>query len=255
MILDKFNLKGKSGIVTGAGSGIGKAIAKGLVEAGAQVAIAARNLEGLGKVAQEFLNIGIPVLPVRLNLKSQESIQSLVDRIINEFGKIDFLFNSAGAIHRAPSEDHSREAWDEVLQVNLTGPFLLAQAVARTMIANKIKGKIINISSLRGIAGGKNVPAYSASKGGLNLLTKSMCNDFAQYGIHVNAIGPGWVNTEFTQPVRRNEDLYRETISRIPLGRWADSEELAGIAVFLASDASSYLTGQVIYVDGGYLAL
>jgi len=255
VILDLFRLEGKSGIVTGAGTGIGKAIARGLAEAGARVAIAARNLERLEQAAREFLPVGIPVLPLRVDLRSQESIQSLVDRTIGEFGKIDFLFNSAGAIHRSPSEDYPKEAWEEVLQVNLTGPFLLTQAVARTMIANGIRGKIVNISSLRGVSGGRNVPAYAASKGGINLLTKSMCNDLAPYGIHVNAIGPGWVNTEFTQPIRQDEELYRETILRIPLARWAEPEEIAGIAVFLASDASNYITGQVIYVDGGYLAL
>ena len=255
MILDKFSLRGKSGIVTGAGSGIGRAIAAGLAEAGADVAVAGRTLEKLEHTAIEFAGGGGRLVPLAVDMKNRESIQSLVNRTVSEFGKIDFLFNNAGTIHRQPSEEHSSEAWEEVLQVNLTGPFLLAQAAARVMISNKIKGKIINTSSLMAVFGGKTVPSYAASKGGLTQLTKAMCNDFGQYGINVNAIGPGWVKTELTQALQKNEERYNEITARIPLGRWADPQDLAGIAVFLASAASDYITGQVIFVDGGYLAM
>lgn len=255
MILDQFSLTGKSGIVTGAGSGIGQAIAGGLAEAGADVVIAGRNLEKLEKAAKGLANRGGRLLPVTVDMKHQASIQSLVDRTVAEFGKIDFLFNNAGTIHREPSENHSLEAWQEVLQVNLTGPFLLAQTVARFMISQKIKGKIINTSSLIAVFGGKTVPSYAASKGGLTQLTKALCNDLGQYGIRVNAIGPGWVRTELTQALQKNEQRYNEITARIPLGRWADPQDLAGIAVFLASAASDYITGQVIFIDGGYLAL
>jgi 2-deoxy-D-gluconate 3-dehydrogenase len=254
MILDQFSLTGKCGIVTGAGSGIGKAIAAGLAEAGADVAIAGRNLEKLENAAGELSDRGGRLLPLTVDMKYQASIQSLVDRTVAEFGKIDFLFNNAGTIHREPSEDHSQQAWEEVLQVNLTGPFLLAQAVARVMISQKIKGRIINTSSLIAVFGGKTVPSYAASKGGLTQLTKALCNDLGRHGIRVNAIGPGWVRTELTRALQKNQDRYNEIIARIPLGRWADPQDLAGTAVFLASAASDYISGQVIFIDGGYLA-
>lgn len=254
MILDKFSLAGRSGIVTGAGSGIGKAIARGLSEAGADVVIAGRNLAKLENTVRESSYTGSRLVPVTVDMKYQESIQSLVDQTVSEFGKIDFLFNNAGTIHREPSEDHSKEGWDKVLQVNLTGPFLLAQAAARVMISKKINGKIINTSSLIAVFGGKTVPSYAASKGGIAQLTKAMCNDFGQYGINVNAIGPGWVKTELTEALQKNEERYKEITARIPLGRWADPQDLAGIAVFLASTASDYITGQVFFIDGGYTA-
>jgi 2-deoxy-D-gluconate 3-dehydrogenase len=255
MILDKFSLNGKRGIVTGAGSGIGRAIAGGLAEAGADVVVAGRNLEKLENTVREHSGAGGRLVPLTVDMKRRESIQSLVDGTVSEFGKIDFLFNNAGTIHRQPSEEHSSQAWEEVLQVNLTGPFLLAQAAARVMISKQIKGKIINTSSLIAVFGGKTVPSYAASKGGLTQLTKAMCNDFGQYGINVNAIGPGWVRTELTQALQKNAERYKEITARIPLGRWADPQDLAGTAVFLASAASDYITGQVIFVDGGYLAM
>lgn len=254
MILDKFSLAGKSGIVTGGGSGIGKGIARGVVEAGAEVIIAGRNLERLEAAAEEIGQAGGRVVPVAVDAASPEGIQRLVNRAVEEFGKIDFLFNNAGTIRRSPSHEYSKEDWDEVLRVNLTGPFFLAQAVARVMIDQGRKGKIINTSSLIAVQGGKNVVAYGASKGGLTQATKTMANDWAKYNILVNAIGPGWVKTELTQKLQENPERYREISGRIPLGRWADPEDLAGTAVFLACDASDYITGQVIFVDGGWLS-
>ena len=255
MILDTFNLKGKSGVVTGGGSGIGKGMALGLAGAGAEVIVAGRTIERLNQAVQEREEAGGRMVPVQADMKSEESIQALVEKSVAEFGKIDFLFNNAGTIHRFPSEDFPREAWDEAMQVNLTGPFLLSQAVARVMIAKGIKGKIVNTSSLIAVFGGKTIPAYAASKGGITQMTKAMCNDWAQYGICVNAIGPGWVKMEMTAALRDNTERYEEITRRIPLGRWAEPSDLAGLAVFLASDASNYITGQVIFVDGGYLAM
>ena len=255
MGLERFSLKGKSGIVTGGGSGIGKAMAKGLVQAGAELVIAGRNREKLEKAAKEIRNFGGPVIPCQTDLARMEEIKKLVDRTVKEFGKIDFLFNNAGTIRRTPSEDYTEKDWDEVLDINLKGPFFLAQAVARVMISQKRKGKIINTSSLIAVQGGKRVPAYAASKGGLSQVTKTMANDWAKYNILVNAIGPGWVRTELTEQLQEDKERYAEILSRIPLGRWADPEDLAGIAIFLASDASDYLTGQIIFVDGGWLSL
>jgi 2-dehydro-3-deoxy-D-gluconate 5-dehydrogenase len=254
LILDKFSLAGRSGIVTGGGSGIGKAMARAVVEAGAEVIIAGRNRERLETAAKEIGRDWGRVIPLAVDAASEEGIGALVNRAVEEFGKIDFLFNNAGTIRRAPSHQYSKEDWDEVLRVNLTGPFLLAQAVARIMIDQGRKGKIINTSSLTAVQGGKNVVAYGASKGGLTQATMTMANDWARYNILVNAIGPGWVKTELTGALQENPERYREISGRIPLGRWADPEDLAGTAVFLASDASDYITGQVIFVDGGWLS-
>jgi 2-dehydro-3-deoxy-D-gluconate 5-dehydrogenase len=255
MILEMFSLKGKSGIVTGGGSGIGKAIAKGLVQAGAEIVIVGRNRERLEKAATEIEKFGGPVIALQADISKIEEIKKVVDRAVKEFGKIDFLFNNAGIVRRAPSEDFTEKDWDETISANLKGPFFLAQAVARVMISQKRKGKIINTSSLAAVQGGKRVPAYAASKGGLSQVTKSMANDWAKYNILVNAIGPGWVKTELTEPLQQDRERYAEITNRIPLGRWADPEDLMGAAVFLASDASDYITGQTIFVDGGWLSI
>jgi NAD(P)-dependent dehydrogenase (short-subunit alcohol dehydrogenase family) len=181
-------------------------------------------------------------------------IKKLADQTMITFGKIDFLFNNAGTVRRTPCEVHSPNDWDTVIRTNLKGPFFLAQAVAKTMIAAQRKGKIINIASLISVIGARNAVSYAASKGGIAQMTKSMANDWAKYNILVNAIGPGWFTTDLTQEIRDNQERYSGITSRILLGRWGNPEELGGIAVFLASDASDYMTGQVIYVDGGYLS-
>jgi 2-deoxy-D-gluconate 3-dehydrogenase len=217
--------------------------------------IVGRRMERLEETAREIRKFGGPVIPVQADVSKMEDIKNLVDRTVKEFGKIDFLFNNAGTIRRNPSEDFLEEDWDEVLNTNLKGPFFLAQAVARVMISKKRKGKIINTSSLIAVQGGKRVPAYAASKGGITQLTKSMANDWAKYDILVNAIGPGWVNTELTEPLRQDRERFAEITARIPLGRWADPDDLAGAAVFLASDASDYITGQTIFIDGGWLSM
>jgi 2-deoxy-D-gluconate 3-dehydrogenase len=255
MTLEMFSLKGRNGIVTGAGSGIGRAIAEGVVKAGAEIVITGRNKKRLEKVADELRPFGGPVIPIQADISKMGDIKNLVDRAVKEFGKIDFLFNNAGIVRRAPSEDFTEKDWDETISTNLKGPFFLAQAVARVMISQKRKGKIINTSSLSAVQGGKRVPAYAASKGGLSQVTKSMANDWARYNILVNAIGPGWVKTELTEALQQDRERYAEITSRIPLGRWADPEDMMGAAVFLASDASDYITGQTIFVDGGWLSI
>jgi len=255
MILEKFSLQGKSGIVTGAGSGIGKSLATSLVQAGAEVVIAGRNIGRLEATAREIRQFGGPVVPIQADVAKMEDIQNLVDRTVEEFGKIDFLFNNAGINRRNPCEDFTEEDWDDVITVNMKGAFFLSQAVARVMISQKRKGKIINTSSRIALQSGKALPAYGASKAGLTQLTKSMANDWAQYNILVNAIGPGYVRTEMTEPLYQDKEFSAGITSRIPLGRWADPEDFAGAAVFLASDASDYITGQTIFVDGGWLSM
>jgi NAD(P)-dependent dehydrogenase (short-subunit alcohol dehydrogenase family) len=255
MILEKFSLKGKCGLVTGAGSGIGKGMAAGLAEAGARVALAGRTMKKLEKAATEMKASGLDVTPFLVDMGDGDSISQLVNAVIEAFGAIDFLFNNAGLIYRAPLEEFPSDKWEEMLSVNLTGPFLLSQAVVRHMIEKKIAGSIVNTSSLIAVFGGVTVPAYAATKGGLTQLTKSMCNDLAKHGIRVNAIGPGWVKTEMTEALQNNSERFAAISARIPLGRWAVPRDLAGLAVFLASDASAYITGQVIFIDGGYLAM
>ena len=254
MILDKFNLTGRSGIVTGSSRGIGRALAQAMIEAGGEVVVADILEDNAKKTAEDLSRDGGRAVAVPVDMRSRDSIQALVDRTVEAFGKIDFLFNNAGTIHRAPCEDFDADVFEEEIKVNLTGPFLLAQACARVMIQQGRKGKIINTSSLIAVQGGRTVPAYAASKGGLTQITKTMCNDWAKYNILVNAIGPGWVETENTAPLRANEDRFEHINSRIPLGRWAKPDDLMGAAVFLASDASDYVTGQVLFVDGGWLA-
>ena len=255
MLLDQFSLKGKFGLVTGAGSGIGKGMAAGLAEAGATVALAGRNMKKLDKTVLEMEASGLNAAAFAVDMADPESISNLVKAVLKQFGRIDFLFNNAGIIHRAPVVDFPVAQWEEMLKVNLTGPFLLSQAVARHMIEKGIKGSIVNTSSLIAVHGGVNVPAYAATKGGLTQLTKAMCNDLARHGIRVNAIGPGWVRTEMTQALQNNLERFQAISSRIPLGRWATPGDLAGLAVFLVSDASAYITGQVIFIDGGYLSM
>ena len=254
MIWDKFSLKGRSGIVTGGGTGLGKGMTTALVQAGAEVAIVGRRLEVLEKTAKELGQHNGKVIPIKADVADLSDIKMIVERALEAFGKIDFLFNNAGTIRRAPCEEHSEEDWDIVLQTNLKAPFFLAQTVAKSMIVRNIKGKIINTSSLLAFIGGKTIPGYAASKGGISQVTKSMANDWAKYGIRVNAIGPGYFITDVTQPLVQNKERYAEITARIPLGRWGTPEDLGGLAVFLASDASDYVTGQTIFVDGGWLS-
>ena len=255
MFPDMFSLEGKCGIVTGAVSGIGKAIAKGLAEAGGKVVVADVRFDELKETADEIASEGRCVIPVAVDMRSTDSVRDLTATTVDAFGRIDFLFNNAGVLHREPCEDLKKEAWDEVIQVNLSGPFFLAQAVARVMIEKNIKGKIVNTTSLMAVLGGRSIPAYTATKGALAQVTKSMCNDWGKYGIRVNAIGPGYVKTEMTDSLQKDEIRFKEIESRIPLGRWAEPEDFVGPAVFLASDASDYITGQIIFIDGGYLAM
>jgi len=255
MIFDKFSMKGKSGIVTGGGTGLGRGMATALMQAGAAVLIVGRRKEVLEKAAGELRAWGGTVVPLSADLSRMEDIPKIVDGAIKTFGKIDFLINNAGTIRRAPCEEHSEADWDVVLQTNLKGPFFLAQAVAKTMIAGKRPGTIINTSSLIAYIGGKTIPGYAASKGGINQITKAMANDWAKFGIRVNAIAPGYFITDVTEALQKNKERYTEILGRIPLGRWGNPEELCGVALYLASDASSYVTGQTFIVDGGWMSL
>lgn len=253
MILGKMSLAGKTAVVTGASRGLGRAMALGLAEAGADLVLVSRGMSGLRKVSREIDRLGRKSLPIGADISNLKDINAMVERAMGEFGRIDILVNNAGTTFRMPSEDFTEEAWDKVIDVNLKGAFFCAQAVGKVMIDQRA-GKIINIASLLSVIGVPTAVAYAASKGGISQLTKTLAVEWAKYNINVNAIGPGYFRTDLTKPLQEDENRSARILSRIPLGRWGDPDDLKGVVVFLASSASDYITGQTIYVDGGWLA-
>jgi 2-deoxy-D-gluconate 3-dehydrogenase len=244
-----FRLDGKTALVTGAATGIGAAIALGLAQAGASVAChgnrraATRTAETIGGNAAAF----------QADLSSIDGAEQLFSEVNAKFGHIDILVNNAGMILRDAAEEFSLQAWQQVLQVNLTSVFQLSQLAGRDMIRRNAPGKIINIASLLSFQGGIRVPAYAASKGGVAQLTKALANEWAGRNIQVNAIAPGYIATTNTEALQADETRNRQILERIPAGRWGQPEELAGAALFLASPASNYVTGHVLVVDGGWM--
>jgi NAD(P)-dependent dehydrogenase (short-subunit alcohol dehydrogenase family) len=245
-----FSLKNKVALITGASRGIGEATAIGLAQAGADVAIVSRKLPDLEKVGEAIKKIGRKCLPVQTHLGKVEEINPLVKRVLEEFGKIDILVNNAATNPTMASAiDVDERAWDSIMNLNLKGVFFLSQAVARAM-REKGGGKIINVSSVAGITPDI-LPLYSISKAGVDMVTKVMAQQWAQYNIRVNAIAPGLTKTRFSEALWNNPDILKMAMSKTPLGRPAEPEEMVGAIIYLASDASSYVTGQVIAVDGG----
>ena len=253
MILEKFNLKGKVAIVTGASSGLGKGMALALSEAGDDLVIVSRRLHLLQEVAKLINKKDQKCFCFSADVSKKEQVEHTVEEAVKIFGKIDILVNTAGINRRNLVENFSEEDWNAVIDINLKGTFLFSQAVGKVMIKQN-KGKIINTASMTSVIGGKNIPAYSASKGGVVQLTKAFAVAWAKYNINVNAIGPGWFKTPMTKSLYEDKDRNSRTLSRIPMKRWGLPEDLAGTVVFLASEASDYITGTTIYVDGGYLA-
>lgn len=253
MILDKFNLKNKVAIVTGASSGLGRGMAIALSEAGADLALVDINFPLLQEVVKLIKKANQQIIYFSADISKKEQVEHVVEEAVKNFGKIDILINAAGINRRNLAENFSEEDWDQVIDINLKGTFLFSQAVGKVMI-NQNKGKIINIASMTSVIGVGNIPAYCASKGGVAQLTKAFAVAWAQYNININAIGPGWFKTPLTKSLHEDKDISRKTIARIPMKRWGNPEDLAGTVVFLASEASNYITGTTIYVDGGYLA-
>lgn len=249
-----FDLSGKTALVTGASSGIGRGLAEGLAGAGAGVVISARRGENLGEVVATIEKAGGQALAVVSDLAKEEDRERLMAESLRWRGGVDILVNCAGINRRGPSVDVSAEDWQAVLELDLTVPFLLSQGIGRSMIERGKGGSIINIASLCSSVTRPEVAAYTAAKGGLAMLTKSLAVEWGQYGIRVNAIGPGYIRTEMTQ-VLVDDPKFRDWItSRTPAGRWGDPVDLVGPVVLLASDAGGFVNGQVIYVDGGLLA-
>lgn len=253
MILNSFNLEGKIALVTGASTGIGAAIAVGLAEAGAHVACHG-NSHSPDDTCLHVRNLGRKTLALQGDLQDRSVPANLVEKTVKELGPVDILVNNAGLIRRAPAAEYSDEDWLTVIEVNLNSVFRLSQEVGKRMIASAHGGKIINIASLLTFQGGITVPAYAASKGGVGQLTKALANEWAKYGIQVNAVAPGYIETDNTKALRENPTRFAEISSRIPAARWGTPQDLVGAAVFLSSPASNYINGHILVVDGGWMA-
>lgn len=246
----EFSLQGKVAVVTGGSRGIGQAIALGIARAGADVVVTSRKLPDLEKVAEEIKGLGRKSLAVAAHVGRMEEIDNLVSKVKEEFGRIDILVNNAATNPAMDSAlDVSERAWDSIMNLNLKGLFFLSQAVARVM-KEQGGGRIVNIASVAGITPDI-LPIYSISKAGVIMATKVMAAEWAKYNIRVNTVAPGMTRTRFSEALWSNPDILQGAMFRTPMGRIAEPEEMVGAVIYLASDASSYVTGQVIAVDGG----
>jgi gluconate 5-dehydrogenase len=249
MTMKLFNLSGKRALITGSSQGIGFGLAKGLAEAGAHIILNGRDATKLKAAANELRSADYKVSEAAFDVTNEKEVAAAVEKIEAE-GPIDILFNNAGMQFRTPLEDYPPEKFRELLRVNVESVFLVAQAVARHMIKRQ-RGKIINICSVQSELGRPSIAPYTATKGAVKMLTKGMCADWAKHNIQINAIGPGYFKTPLNQALVDNPEFSRWLEKRTPAGRWGDVEELMGAAVFLASDASSFINGHILYVDGG----
>ena len=258
-MIDKFRLDGKVAWITGASYGLGLAYAEAMAEVGAKIVFNDINQELVDRGLAEYAKRGIEVYGAVCDVTNEEAVNAFVKDVEEKVGTIDILVNNAGIIKRIPMVEMTKAQWDMVINVDLTGPFLCSKAVLPGMIA-KGSGKIINACSMMSALGRETVSAYAAAKGGLKMLTKNICSEYGQYNIQCNAIGPGYIATPQTAPLRaRGEDgsmnpFDRFIRSKTPAQRWGKTEDLQGLAVFLASPASDFINGQVIYIDGGILA-
>ena len=252
--MDAFRLDGRQALVTGGSKGIGAGLARGLAEAGADIVLMARGQRELEKTRDELRDTNRSIGIAACDLSRSDQIAGYFAYTEREHGPVDILVNNAGTTRRAPAHELSLDDWKIVLDVNLTAAFAMSQAFAQARIAAKQPGKIINIGSLMSSTTRKDNAPYAASKGGILLLTKALAVDWAPHRILVNGIGPGFINTQMTQPLVDDPEFNRWVIDRCPTGRWGAPGDLAGAAVFLASPASDFVTGQMLYVDGGWLA-
>lgn len=250
-----FDLTGKTAIVTGGGTGLGEAISKALAEAGAALVLSGRRPELINKIASEIRSKGGKAISVPTDVTKRDDVKTMLDRAIKEFGKVDILVNNAGINIVKPFLKISEQEWDTVLNTNLKGCFYCCQAVGKLMVEQR-SGSVINMVSVFGLRGFMNLGPYLASKGAIVQLTKGLAIEWAKYNVRVNAIAPSYIETEMTKrDIESDERILQYNLSKIPMKRGGKPEELGGIAVFLASEASSFITGEIIAVDGGWLAL
>jgi 2-dehydro-3-deoxy-D-gluconate 5-dehydrogenase len=247
-----FDLSGRTALVTGARRGIGKAAAVALAAAGADVVGVSASLEAASDVAAAVEAHGRSFRAYRCDLADRAQVYALVAELTREVERVDILVNNAGTIGRMPAADHPDEMWDRVLEVNLTAQFVLTRELGRAMIARG-SGKIVFVASMLSFQGGINVPGYTASKSGIAGLTRALANEWAGCGVNVNAVAPGYVRTDNTQALQDDVERYEQILARIPAGRWADPEDVAGAVVFLCSPAADYVHGIVLPADGGWL--
>lgn len=248
-----FSLAGKTALITGSSRGLGFVIARGLAKAGAMIILNGRDDTSLKRAADELTSEGLNASFTVFDVTKEEQVRDKIDLIENETGGIHILVNNAGIHDRKPLTEMSLKQWQSVIDINLTGAFLTAREVVKGMIRRK-NGKIINICSLMSEVGRETTGNYSSAKGGLKMLTRAMAVEWAKYNIQVNGIGPGYFMTDLTKPLVEDPEFVTWLKRRTPAGRWGNPDELVGIAVFLSSDASSFINGQIIYVDGGFLA-
>ncbi len=251
MGLEIFELKGKIAMVTGSTRGLGEVCAKALAGAGADIAVCGRSADDLKRVTGDIRKLGRKADGFFIDVTSKQSVTEAVGRILASFGQIDILVNNAGVNHRVPVIEFPEDEWDRVISTNLKGYFLVAQAVVPQMLKNGY-GKVINMSSILGTVGLPNQLAYASSKGGVDQMTKVMALEWAKQGVRVNAIGPTYFETELVTQIRSDPERFNFINDRTPMGRWGYLPELEGAVIFLASPASDFITGQTIYVDGGW---
>jgi gluconate 5-dehydrogenase len=250
-----FDLSGKIALVTGATHGLGMAIATGLAESGASIVINDIFPDKLDTAIRQYSEKGITVKGYLFDVTDEKAVNEYLDRIGEEVGPIDILINNAGIIKRIPMLELKVEEWKQVLDVDLTGPFIMSRNVVQKFMLPRKSGKIINMCSMMSELGRNTVAAYAAAKGGLKMLTRSMATEWAKYNIQINGIGPGYFATAQTAPIRTEGHPFNEFIlNRTPAARWGDPDDLKGTAIFLASKASDFVNGHVVYVDGGILA-
>lgn len=248
-----FNLNDRVILITGAAGGLGQAMAVGLAEYGAQIALADLRLENINDILAQIDNLGKRAAAYKVDITDRNNITEMVEKVHKDFGRIDVLINSAGVNNRKRIEDYTEQEWDNIVDINLKGTFLCCQAVGKIML-NQGKGKIINMASVSSTLGHPHHGPYAASKGGVALLTKVMAVEWAKRGINVNAIAPAYVRTSLTADYLSKGDNYKRISDTIPMGRLGEPEDIVGAAVYLASDASNFVTGHLLTVDGGRCA-
>jgi len=251
--IDLFNLSGKKALVTGCNRGIGKAMAQALAEAGADIIGVSSSISAAeSEVQKSVKSTGRQFYPYQADLGNRESLYKFINQVKKDHQQIDILVNNAGIILRQPAAEHSDEYWDQVLNINLDAPYILSRELGKEMIARGY-GKIIFTASLLTFQGGINVPGYTASKSAIGGLVKALANEWAGKGVNVNAIAPGYINTDNTEALRNDPVRSKSILDRIPAGRWGLPEDFKGPVLFLASDASSYVNGTILTVDGGWM--